>query len=375
MKVAFVSTYLPQRCGIATYTDYLVGGIRNVSDAEIKIVAEIGAGEVSEQRFKVRPCWRRSEDYQQAILEEVKDADIVHLQHEYSIYGFDSKLPSLLEKLSKRKVITIHCIRPCQFSERGDVDEKFAGKIASLADKVIVHLESQKAILERLGVEPEKIKVIPHGTEITNEGKEESREKLGLSGGKLLLMFGFVKPHKCMHITVSALKMIIDGGVDDAYIFVAGGLAPEAGVKEREYVDFVKGEIKKLGLEDKVIVPNKFFPNEFVPYIFGAADVVLFPYYEEDRSASGSLHLAIGAGKPVIASRIPKFEELKMICDELLVLPYNAEGIAKVILRLFKEPDFLKYIKRRTEEYRRATSWTSTAEKHIDVYRKVLGCV
>ena len=43
MKIAYVSTYFPQQCGIATYTAYLVQGMRNVApDLEIKIIAEQG---------------------------------------------------------------------------------------------------------------------------------------------------------------------------------------------------------------------------------------------------------------------------------------------------------------------------------------------
>jgi len=88
------------------------------------------------------------------------------------------------------------------------------------------------------------------------------------------------------------------------------------------------------------------------PYIFGASDVVLFPYYVEDLSASGPFHLAIGAKKPVIASRIPKFEPLKNICDELPVLPSDTSGIAKIAIRIFTDNYFGQYVLDRTERYR-----------------------
>ncbi|MCL0097254.1 hypothetical protein M1O19_01800 [Dehalococcoidia bacterium] len=55
-----------------------------------------------------------------------------------------------IELYFRNKVVTIHCIRPTQFSERGAVEENFAARIAQLADQVIVHLESQKAILTEL---------------------------------------------------------------------------------------------------------------------------------------------------------------------------------------------------------------------------------
>ncbi len=373
MKIAYVSTYLPQRCGIATYTDYLIRGIKQVDpESEIKVVAEQGASAVKRAKFEVIPCWDRKENYVEPIIQHTKGADIVHVQHEYSIYKFDDRLPTVLEGLDPtfKKVITIHCVKPSQFSERGAIEENFTKKIAQLADEVMVHLESQEAILSRLGISSQKIHVIPHGTELSHADKKESRKRFGLpEDGKILLMFGFVKKHKCLHIVLEALGEILKK-VQDVYLFVAGGLAPTPLEKDKDYIKVVNKTIKELNLEKNIIFPNRFFPNEDVPYLFGASDIALFPYYEEDRSASGSFHLAIGAKKPVIASRIPKFEELKNVCDELLILPYNSSGIAKIALRLFENPEFESYVLDRTEQFRQKTSWQAVAKKHLELYKQ-----
>ena len=374
MNIAYVCTYLPQPCGIATYTAYLVNGIRGVDPAsEIRIVAERGASPFSQDGFEVIPCWERDEDYAKPIIAHTWGADTIHIQHEYSIYRLDDRLPRLLKGLdpAAKKVITIHCVRPAQFSERGAVDEDCAKRIAELANQVIVHLDSQHAILTRLGVPSEKIHVIPHGTEISDSDRRASRERLGLPDkGRIMLMFGFVKKHKCLHTVLEALGEMA-GGYPDVYLFVAGALAPTASERDVEYVELVTKRMKERDLRDRIIFPNRFFPNEDVPYIFGACDVALFPYYEEDRSASGSFHLAVGAKKAIIASRIPKFEELKNICDELLVLPYNSSGIAAIAMRLFQEPEFERYVLDRTEQYRKATSWQAIAKRHLELYRSV----
>jgi glycosyltransferase involved in cell wall biosynthesis len=372
MKIVYVSTYLPKQCGIATYTDYLVRGVGKVDPTlEIKIVAEQGASPIKRDKFEVIPCWDRNENYVDPIISHSKDADVVHIQHEYSIYEFDDRLPSVLQGLDAdtKKIITIHCIRPAQFSERGAVEEDYAARIAGLADGVIVHLPNQEAILTRLGISSKKIHVMPHGTELSEEDKEVSRHRLKLPvGAKILLMFGFIKPHKNFHIVLEAFVEILEK-FGDVYFFIAGGLAPTASEKDRDYAEFIIKKIEELKLEKKVFFPNKFFPNEDVPYLLRAADIVLFPYYEEDRSASGSFHLAIGAKRPIIASRIPKFEELKNICDELLVLPYNSSGIAGIAIRLFEDQEFRQYVFDRTNEYRNHTSWQAVARQHLEVYR------
>lgn len=373
MKIVYVSTYLPKQCGIATYTDYLIHGIRKVDPTlEIKIIAEQGASPIKLDKFEVIPCWDRNENYVEPIISNTEVGDVVHIQHEYGIYKFDDRLPSVLQKLgaNTKKIITIHCVKPAQFSERGGEEEKFAARIAGLADEVIVHLPTQEAILTRLAIPSKKIHVIPHGTELSDEDKEVSRKRLGLPvDAKILLMFGFIKKHKNLHIVLDALVEILEK-FRDVYFFIAGGLAPNASKKDKDYTEFIAKRIEELRLQKNVIYPNKFFPNEDVPYLLRASDIVLFPYYEEDRSASGSLHLAIGAKRPTIASRIPKFEELRNISDDLLVLPYNSSGIAGIAIRLFEDQEFRKYIINRTEEYRVLTSWQTVARQHLKLYKE-----
>jgi len=373
MKIVYVSTYLPKQCGIATYTDYLIHGMRKVDPTlEIKIIAEQGASPIKLDKFEVIPCWDRNKNYVEPIISNTRAGDVVHIQHEYSIYKFDDRLPSVLQGLgaNTKKIITIHCVKPAQFSERGAEDEDFAARIARLADEVIVHLPTQEAILTRLAIPSKKIHVIPHGTELSDEDKEVSRKRLGLPvDAKILLMFGFIKKHKNLHIVLDALVEILER-FRDVYFFIAGGLAPNASKKDRDYTEFIAKRIEELRLQKNVIYPNKFFPNEDVPYLLRASDIVLFPYYEEDRSASGSLHLAIGAKRPTIASRIPKFEELRNISDDLLVLPYNSSGIAGIAIRLFEDQEFRKYVVNRTEEYRVLTSWQTVARQHLKLYKE-----
>jgi glycosyltransferase involved in cell wall biosynthesis len=373
MKLALISTYLPKHCGIATYTDYLIRGIKKADSAlEIKIIAEQGASPLKQDKLEVVPCWDRNENYVEPIISHTKDVDVVHIQHEYSIYKFDDRLPSVLQGMdtNTRKIITIHCVRPTQFSERGAIDEDYAARVAGLADEVIVHLPAQQAILTRLGIPSKKIHVIPHGTELSDEDPKVSRKRLGLPvDAKILLMFGFVKPHKNFHIVLDAL-VEIRKKFNDVCFFIAGGLALTASDKDKAYAELVCRKIEDLKLENNVIYPNNFFPNQDVPFLLRSADIILFPYSEEERAASGSFHLAIGAQRPVIASRMPKFEELKNINDELLVLPYNSSGIAGTVIRLFEDRDFRQYVIDRTDDYRKLTSWETVARQHIKLYRR-----
>jgi len=375
MKIAFVSPYLPVHCGIATYTDYLIQGIRKIDPAlEIRVIAEKGADPVKQERFEVIPCWDRNEDYVRPIVASANEVDLIHIQHEYGIFKLDERLPTLLRKFGPniKKIITIHCLRPAQFSKKGVAEENFVNEIAKLADHVILHLNSQKAILERLGIPSEKLHIIPHGTESSNEDKGISRKRFGLPmDAKILVMLGFMKKHKCLHVILDALVEMLKER-KDVYLFVAGSLAPSASQEDIDYAKFISKKIAELGIQNNFIHDDRFIPHEDVLHIIGVADIFMFPYVEEDRAVSGSFHLAIGADKPVIATRIPKFEELGDVCDELLVLPYNSSEIARLAIRLFKDEEFSCYVMNKIKILKDKTSWEIVAKMHLELFKQQL---
>jgi len=374
MKIAFISSYMPQKCGIATYLYYLANALRkNDPSSDIIVLAEDKADPFQKKGFKVIPCWNRHRNYTDQILPYASDIDILHIQHEYKIYGFDDRLISLLLRLGKKpgKIITFHCLIPTQFSKRGPIDETYIARLSQLADNIVVHSVSQSLILNRIGVPASKINIIPHGTLITNKSRSISRRKLGLPPDvKLLVCFGFIKRHKCMHLACKTLAKILQTRTD-VRLLISGDLAANASPADRKYAVSLANEIKDMGLKKYVIYSKKYCPNENMPYLVGAADIVLFPYLEENRAVSGALHLALGAKKPVIASRLPKFDELTEICDELLVLPRNTDGMAKIALRLLEDSIFRKYILSRIEPFRHMTSWKEVASIHLSLYRSL----
>ncbi|HDH97394.1 MAG TPA: hypothetical protein ENF73_06685, partial [Proteobacteria bacterium] len=109
MEIGFVSTFLPQRCGIATYTNFLATALKNAApDLKIRIVAEREAEAKRQENFVVNPCWSREHDIAAEIAPHIEGVDIVHIQHEYAIFGYSADLVRLLEAVPKgvKKVIT-----------------------------------------------------------------------------------------------------------------------------------------------------------------------------------------------------------------------------------------------------------------------------
>jgi hypothetical protein len=113
-------------------------------------------------------------------------------------------------------------------------------------------------------------------------------------------------------------------------------------------------------------------PEEQVTTVLAAADIACFVYDEDTHSSSGALHLAMGLGKPVVASRIPKFQELAEVSDEVLVNPRSTGELHRLLTRLLLDEPFRLYIKQRVRSYAQRTAWSSVARQHATIYDRLL---
>ena len=112
-------------------------------------------------------------------------------------------------------------------------------------------------------------------------------------------------------------------------------------------------------------------PDEDVTTLLAGADVACFVYDEDTRSSSGALHRAVGCGVPVVASRIPKFDEVGEIADELLVNPRSPAEVARLLVRILSDGDFRAYAHARSDRFAAATSWDRVARDHLSLYREL----
>ena len=91
MRIAFVSTYPPRRCGVATFTADLMGAVREADTrTQCRVAAIDERNSVRAYGSEVR--WRikqgRAMPYRAAAREiDRSNADVVCVQHEFGLYG------------------------------------------------------------------------------------------------------------------------------------------------------------------------------------------------------------------------------------------------------------------------------------------------
>ena len=385
VRLCLVSSYLPQRCGIAAYTASLARALAGRAGvAEVSVLAERGALDGRDGKVRSLQVFRRTHDYTTAVSSGAAalGADVVHVQHSSDIFGYDARLPRLLASLRARRVasvVTLHSVHSrftAALERKKDVVD-FHRRIGALADAVVVHADrGMRDELLRQGVPASKVHVVPHGTELAEPLEQgEARRRLGLpEGGPLLVYFGFVHPQKSVHTLLFAMRHVATL-VPEARLCVWGAVQNPSRVN-RAYAAWLGWLASRPALASRVELRPGFAAVEDVRALLRAADVVLLPYREGYGSASGVAHQAIGAGRLVLCSSSPKFSELADgIGEELIVPSHGARDWAVAIARLLREEPLRRRLLERATAYADATAWPHVGDRHVAVYRSARSAV
>ena len=142
MKIAYIASYFPRECGIATFTEHLIRAISNEQDPtapEVSVIAMNDEGQTYEYPPEVTFTIRQQhmQDYL-AAADHVNESgvDFVVVQHEFGIFGGEAGVYLLpfLHRLKVPYMVTFHTVlKESSFMQRMVVKE-----IAQHAAKVIV---------------------------------------------------------------------------------------------------------------------------------------------------------------------------------------------------------------------------------------------
>ena len=383
MRICYISSYPPTICGIGDYTESLVKELVRINpNIKIDIIAEYEARS-DVDTIKVHPVFDRKNYSGKEIIRAIRriKPEITHVQHSFGILGADQRAINVLEaakELGSKIVVTFHTVHSREtvdFKVQGYDIEEYNRIISSYADHIIVHTNSMKSVLVRQGVSRDKISVIRIGAfKFSKISKEEARRKLRIPHNeKILLVPGFIHRTKGTDIAIKVCKELTKYA-NNFKLIIAGWVHPkEFDNRNIEYAYKCLEIVNKYDLEDSVIFTRKNLSREELATYVSASDLILLLYTQINWSASGVLKLAIGAKKPFIVTRIPKFEEVsEEISDEITVLPSQVDKIAKIAYRLLYDEEFRGQIIKRIEAYARRVSWRNIASKHLKVYSRLI---
>lgn len=227
------------------------------------------------------------------------DADIIHCHG----YGEGrSELAILLARLCRRKVIfTPHFHSyPYRRPLRELYDKTFGRFFFNLSDRVIVFTEYTSKHLLDLGVEPERLRVIPHVSRPEVFAIDEDSEKRGsfldeaeISGNPLILGVGQFIERKGWEYTIRCMPAII-ARFPEARLLIVGPSQPA----EPEFRQRMMQLATELGVIEHLHIMQDNTP-EFIRDAYRTATLLTHPSFVE--SFGMVLLEAMTVGVPVVA--------------------------------------------------------------------------
>ena len=374
-NVFFLSSYLPRRCGIATFTENLLNAVRPfcqqtgviaINDSSYAYNGDV-VYEIQEQNFE-------SHKSAAAWVNE-QDVDLVHLQHEFALFGgkCGSWLLAFLDELQKPYVATLHTVSLNPVDDFGHVLHEIGRK----AERVIVMSPTSKEVLKRFySVKESKISMIRHGAP-DPLNREQARQKLGIDEDQIVIStFGLIGPNKGLEYAIEAIAQVVDHH-PKVHFYILGQTHPHLVTNNRDfYRDQLQALVSKLGLESHVHFINRFLEEEVICQWLASSDIYMTPYLGRYQSCSGPLTYAMRFGKSIVSTPYPYAQELlaegRGIIVEFDTLDQLSEQLTTKISQLVTDTNLRSTLETKAAAFGKSLRWQEIAEQHAALYQSVL---
>ncbi|MBA3871262.1 MAG: glycosyltransferase [Anaerolineae bacterium] len=372
-SVAFIGSYSPRQCGIATFTTDLLKAISEKNPNVNCFVVPVNDNDEGydyppEVRFEIQEqnidTYRTAADFL-----NINGVDLVSLQHEYGIYGgtAGSHILALLRELRMPVVTTFHTV----LKDPDTYQRKVLMEIARLSERVVVMSKTAVDFLRDIYEIPaEKIVLIHHGIpDVPFVDPHFYKDQFGVEGKPLLLTFGLLSANKGIENVINALPKILEKYPDLVY-FVVGATHPNVIRHEGEdYRLRLRYLARQKGVSDHLVFYNRFVSMKELIEFIGATDIYITPYLNQAQIVSGTLAYTVGAGKPVISTPYWYAEELLADGRGIIVPFADSDAIAKKVIYLLDNESERHAMRKKAYMFGREMIWPVSAQHYLDTFK------
>jgi glycosyltransferase involved in cell wall biosynthesis len=278
-------------------------------------------------------------------------ADIVHFQW-LTVQPLDVHL---LPRGGPPLVLTAHDVLPRE-PRAGQL--RAQRRLYERADAVVVHSEHGAGRLRgELGVDPAKVRVIPHGA-FTHLAEQPAARplppELATVEKPVVLCFGLLRPYKGIDVLLEAWR-----GIEGAELWIVG--LPKLDVAPL-----------RAAAGPNVRFVSRFVADDEIPAFFQRADLVVLPYREIDQS--GVLFTALAFGAPLLLTAVGGFPEVAATGAARLVPPGDPDALRAELTALLADPDARESLATAARAAAAGPyAWDAIAARHLALYRELAG--
>ena len=190
--------------------------------------------------------------------------------------------------------------------------------------------------------------------------RAEACVRLGLDPSlRYVLFFGLVRDYKGLDLLLDAWARLRRVRQTEGRRLIVAG---EFYTSKEPYLR----QIAESGLQDEVLLHDRFIPDAEVRYYFSAADFVVQPY--KTATQSGVTQIAYQFCLPMVVTRVGGLPEIVPDGRVGYVCEPTAEGVAGAIVRMW-EGDTLERFRENCVGERRRFSWEEMCTRITELYR------
>ena len=298
----------------------------------------------------------------------LRDPDIVCLQHEYGIFGGQrgSFIVELAHDLKVPLVTTLHTV----LKDPSPEEREIIMQLSELSEKLVVMSERGIDFLRDIYAVPEsRIALIHHGIpDVPFLDPDPCKSKFAADDKTIILTFGLLSPGKGIEYMVDALPEIVAAHPQVLY-FVVGATHPNFKAESGEdYRLSLHRRAKELGVADNIVFHDRFLEREELLEIIRAADIYVTPYLNEAQIVSGTLAYALGAGKAVVST--PYWHAQEMLAnDRGKLVPFkDHQALAREINNLLDHPEERLAMRHAAYEYCRPMVMKAMGARYLELF-------
>jgi len=344
-KVGWLTTW-NARCGIATYSEHLVGQL----PLDTTILANHDPDRLGADADNVVRCWKQSKDFNRFcdILPQIDQRQLAALviQFNYAFFNHE-ELAEFLKQLKERQVTTVlmmHSTQDPVLEIPGNELYRIADELA-LADRILVHSVGDLNRLKAIGL-IDNVALFPHGVKLLPSYSSPASQ----AAEPVIATYGFALPGKGLEQVIEAVAALNRAGTR-VRLKLINAEFPAQG--SRDLIAQLKQRVAALKLDKLVEFHNEFLSDEESMALLRSADLILFAYQGTKESASGAVRYGLSSGKPVAVTPCEIFSDVLEVTHHLSGI--SGEAIAGDLKRiLFEERTGAEGAKRLAE---RARSW------------------
>lgn len=192
--------------------------------------------------------------------------------------------------------------------------------------------------------------------------RSEACVRLGLDpANRYVLFFGLIRDYKGLDLLLDAWAQLRRAGRTEGRRLIVAG---EFYTAREPYLN----RIADNGLQDEVLLHDRFIPDDDVKYYFSAADFVVQPY--KTATQSGVTQIAYQFCVPMVVTDVGGLSEIVPDGRVGYVCEPTVQGVADAIARMY-DGDTIERFRLNCIEERKRFSWEEMCTRIAELYEMV----